>query len=87
MYGINIFTILTKITAYLRLCGSRGIAAVQESFKNVKLKGKGHEKTDLDLILSKMEHWAHRLFPKLSFDDCVEQVAKVGSNRAVQVSL
>lgn len=69
-----------------RLCGPRGIVAVNETFKSVKLKGKGHEKADLDVILSKMEHWAHRLFPQLAFDDCVEQVAKVGSNRAVQVS-
>lgn len=57
------------------------------NFENVKLKGKGYEKADLDLILSKMEHWAHRLFPKLPFNDCVEQVAKIGNNRLVQVNV
>lgn len=56
------------------------------NFKNLQLKGKGFEKTDLDVILSKMEHWAHRLFPKLPFDDCIEQVAKLGNNRSVQVN-
>lgn len=71
----------------LRVCSQRGILAVAENFQNVKLKGKGYEKTDLDLILSKMEHWAHRLFPKLSFDDCVEQVAKLGNNRSIQVNI
>lgn len=70
---------------YSRLCSQRGIAEVASNFKNVKLKGKGQEKADLDLVLSKMEHWAHRLFPKLSFDDCVDQIAKIGANRSVQV--
>nr|CAG4649573.1 EOG090X0AVC [Scapholeberis mucronata] len=70
-----------------RLCSQRGIVEVASNFKNVRLQGKGHEKSDLDLILSKMEHWAHRLFPKLPFDDCVEQIAKLGGNRIVQVHM
>lgn len=68
-----------------RLCGPRGIVAVDANFQTVKLKGKGHEKSDLELVLNKMEHWAHRLFPKLSFDDCIERVEKLGNNRYVQV--
>lgn len=72
---------------YNRICGPRGIPAAATEFRNLRLQGKGHEKSDLDTLLSKMEHWAHRLFPKLSFDDCVEQVAKLGNNRTVQVSI
>nr|CAG4637250.1 EOG090X0AVC [Ceriodaphnia reticulata] len=70
-----------------RIGGPRGITAVAKSFQDVKLKGKEHVKSDLDIILAKMEHWAHRLFPKLPFDDCVEQIAKLGNNRLVQVHL
>nr|CAG4647290.1 EOG090X0AVC [Megafenestra aurita] len=70
-----------------RICGPRGIPAAATEFRNLRLQGKGHEKSDLDTLLSKMEHWAHRLFPKLSFDDCVEQVAKLGNNRTVQVHM
>ncbi|XP_046438773.1 TIMELESS-interacting protein-like [Daphnia pulex] len=68
-----------------RVCGPRGITAVIQNFKNVKLQGKGHEKSDLETVLSQMEHWAHRLFPKLPFDDCIESVAKLGNNKSVQV--
>ena len=68
-----------------RVCGPRGITAVIDNFKHVKLQGKGHEKSDLEIILSQMEHWTHRLFPKLPFDDCVENVAKLGNTKSVQV--
>ncbi|KAI9560647.1 hypothetical protein GHT06_011597 [Daphnia sinensis] len=68
-----------------RICGERGIKAVMADFRSVKLRGKGHEKSDLETILAKMEHWAHRLFPKLPFDDCVESVAKLGNTKHVQV--
>ena len=33
----------------------------------------GHEVEDLDLYLSKMEHWAHRMFPKMVFDEVIER--------------
>ena len=68
-----------------RLCGTRGITAIAKHFEGFKLQGKYNEKIDLDIILSKMEHWAHRLFPQLPFDDSINQIAKLGSNRSVQV--
>lgn len=55
-------------------------------FEDVKLKGKGHEKEDLDLVMGRLEHWAHRLFPKFQFDDCLKRIEKLGSKRAVAVS-
>lgn len=57
----------------MRLCGQRGIPLVPKTFKDVKFKGKGHEVQDLDLYLSKMEHWAHRMFPKMVFDEVIER--------------
>nr|CAG4634979.1 EOG090X0AVC [Alona affinis] len=70
-----------------RLCGPRGIVALDASFQQVKLKGKGYEKENVDIVLKKLEHFAHRLFPKLSFDDCIERVEKLGNSRTVQVYL
>nr|CAG4643410.1 EOG090X0AVC [Ilyocryptus agilis] len=70
-----------------RLCGPRGIVAIEDCFRDVRLNGKGNERSDLDIVLKRMEHWAHRLFPKLSFDDCIERVEKLGTNRSVQVYL
>lgn len=43
-----------------RLQGPRGIAAIDDFFTDIKFKGKGYEKQDLDEIMKRMEHWAHR---------------------------
>ncbi|XP_045585145.2 TIMELESS-interacting protein isoform X1 [Procambarus clarkii] len=70
-----------------RLAGPRGIGIIQKSFKNVKFRGKGHEKEDIDVLLKILEHWAHRLFPKLPFRDTLEQIEKLGMKKNVQVLL
>jgi TIMELESS-interacting protein len=43
-----------------RLKGPRGIVAIDEFFNNTKLKGRGHESSDLRLIMKNLEHWAFR---------------------------
>lgn len=43
-----------------RLKGPRGIIAMDDFFKNVKFKGRGHEKQDLDEVMLRLQHWAHR---------------------------
>lgn len=43
-----------------RLKGTRGIIAVDDFFKNIKYKGKGYEKQDLNEVMKRLEHWAHR---------------------------
>lgn len=43
-----------------RLKGPRGIVAVDDFFRSMKFKGKGYEKQDLDDVLKRLEHWAHR---------------------------
>lgn len=40
-----------------RLRGPRGIIAIDDFYKNVKLKGRGYEKDDLNEILKRLEHW------------------------------
>ena len=50
-----------------------GIVALPPLFRNLKFKGKTHEKEDLNLIMSVYERWAHRLMPSLQFDDFVEK--------------
>lgn len=32
-----------------------------------------------------MEHWAHRLFPKLQFEDFIDRVEALGNKKEVQV--
>ena len=40
---------------------------------------------DLKLVMGKLEHWAHRLFPKLTFDDFSARLEKLGHTKSVQV--
>ncbi|XP_035227623.1 TIMELESS-interacting protein-like [Stegodyphus dumicola] len=70
-----------------RLCGERGIPVVVKHFKDVKFKGPGHEEEDLDKLLAKLEHWAHRLFPSMKLEDCLHQIEKLGKKRPVQTCL
>lgn len=43
-----------------RLKGPRGIIAIDDFFSDIKFKGKGYEKQDLDDVMKRLEHWAHR---------------------------
>ncbi|KAL8197422.1 UNVERIFIED_CONTAM: hypothetical protein K2H54_023840 [Gekko kuhli] len=70
-----------------RLISERGLPALRKTFDNVKFKGKGHEAADLKMLIKNMEHWAHRLFPKLQFEDFVERVECLGNKKEVQTCL
>nr|CAB3266970.1 TIMELESS-interacting protein-like [Phallusia mammillata] len=70
-----------------RLLGARGLPALQNHFESVTFKGKGHEAEDLDLMMSKLEHWAHRLFPKFMFDDCLEKIEALGHKKEIQTCM
>lgn len=65
------------------LKGPRGLKALNSYFKNVNYKGKGHEIEDLQVILKNYEHWCHRLFPKLPFDDCIKKLETLGYKKPV----
>lgn len=69
-----------------RLMGPRGILALQSELKGVKLKGRGSEMQDLELIMGRLQHWAHRLFPSYTFDDCLDKLEKLGTKKNVMVS-
>ncbi|XP_059211108.1 TIMELESS-interacting protein [Centropristis striata] len=70
-----------------RLASDRGLPALRTLFDNVRFKGKGHEAEDLRLLMQKMENWAHRLYPKLQFEDFIDKVEKLGSKKEVQTCL
>nr|XP_027194693.1 TIMELESS-interacting protein-like [Dermatophagoides pteronyssinus] len=62
----------------------RGIAALPEILSQTKFKGKGHELEDLKLLLFKTKHWAHRLFPGLTFEDFVTKAEHLGNKKTVK---
>ncbi len=69
-----------------RICGARGIATLSEVFQDFKPRGGEHAFDDLDKAMKKMEHWAHRLYPKLPFDDVMARISVLGKKMTVHVS-
>uniref|UniRef100_A0A8D8TC35 TIMELESS-interacting protein n=1 Tax=Cacopsylla melanoneura TaxID=428564 RepID=A0A8D8TC35_9HEMI len=70
-----------------RLTGPRGIQCIEQYFKNVKFKGKGHELHDLNTIMGNLEHWANRLYPKANFDDVLKKLEVLGHKRPVMTHI
>ena len=56
---------------------------LEELFADFKPHGKGREFEDLDVVMKKMEHWAHRLFPKLPFNSVLDIIANRLGKRKV----
>ncbi|XP_052569568.1 TIMELESS-interacting protein-like [Peromyscus californicus insignis] len=70
-----------------RLASERGLSALRHVFDKTKFKGKGLLAEDLKTLTRHMEHWAHRLFPKLHFEDFIDGVEYLGSKNEVQIGL
>ncbi|XP_067664815.1 TIMELESS-interacting protein-like [Haliotis asinina] len=70
-----------------RLSGERGIPLLPRIFKDVKFKGRGHEADDLRVMMKYLEHWAHRLFPMMPFDEVLERIEKLGTKKEVQTCI
>lgn len=68
-----------------RLKGPNGVQTIEKYFEGFKFYGKGHERTDLDRIMKRLEHWSHRLFPKYHFDDFLTRVEQLGTKKDLQV--
>ncbi|XP_040825503.1 TIMELESS-interacting protein isoform X1 [Ochotona curzoniae] len=77
---------LPKLDAQ-RLISERGLPALRHVFDKTKFKGKGHEAEDLKTLIRHMEHWAHRLFPRLQFEDFIDRVEYLGNKKEVQTCL
>nr|XP_014340575.1 PREDICTED: TIMELESS-interacting protein isoform X2 [Latimeria chalumnae] len=70
-----------------RLISERGIPALRHMMDDVRFKGKGHEAEDLKTLMQHMEHWAHRLYPKLQFEDFIARLETLGNKKEVQTCL
>ncbi|KAJ8417227.1 hypothetical protein AAFF_G00284540 [Aldrovandia affinis] len=70
-----------------RLVSERGLPALRTLFDNVRFKGKGHEAEDLRVLMQRMENWAHRLYPKLQFEDFIDKLESLGGKKEVQTCL
>ncbi|KAL5280420.1 TIPIN family protein [Megaselia abdita] len=69
------------------LTGKRGIQTIENHYKDIKYKGKGHEKTDLDEVMKRLQHWAHRMYPTYKFEDVLNRVEFLGKKKPLQVHM
>lgn len=70
-----------------RLKSDRGIHTLEKYCANIKFRGKGHEREDLNNIMKRLEHWAHRLYPSYTFDDFISTVEKLGKKKQMQTHM
>jgi len=69
-----------------RIMGKKGIKVLPKLFDDFEPRP-GKEFEDLDIVMDRMKHWAHRLYPKHPFDDVTKGIAKLGSKMQVQTNL
>ncbi|PPQ86868.1 hypothetical protein CVT25_012587 [Psilocybe cyanescens] len=70
-----------------RLLGPSGFPQLIKMTKNFKIKGKGHEATDLKRLLQQYQYWTHQLYPKTQFRDTVQRVEKLCHSRRMNIAL
>lgn len=70
-----------------RFMGERGLQAVDEYCKGIQFKGKHNEREDLNSIMALMQHWAHRAFPQMKFDDALDVVENLGKKKIIQTHM
>ncbi|XP_034097346.1 protein TIPIN homolog [Drosophila nasuta] len=70
-----------------KLRGPRGLHTIENYFKDIKYKGKGHEKADLDEVLRRLQHWGHRMYPNYTFDDVLNNIERLGKKKPLQVHM
>ncbi|CAA7271659.1 unnamed protein product [Cyclocybe aegerita] len=70
-----------------RLLGENGFPQLIKMTKDFKIKGKGHEATDLNRLLQVYQYWTHQMYPKTQFQDTVERVEKLCHSRRMTVAL
>jgi hypothetical protein len=57
---------------------------VVDADKNLQLKGKGHEVSDLNRVMKVMRGWHFEAMPKLEISYFSERLQKVGNDKATK---
>ncbi|KAJ3787808.1 replication fork protection component Swi3-domain-containing protein [Lentinula aff. detonsa] len=70
-----------------RLVGPTGFPQLIEDTKHFRIKGKGHEATDLNRLLQIYQYWTHRMYPKSQFKDTVERVERLSHSKLMHNKL
>ncbi|KAF8610006.1 Swi3-domain-containing protein [Ceratobasidium sp. AG-I] len=70
-----------------RLLDRDGLPALVRHAKEFKVKGKGHELSDLNRLMQMYQLWAHKMFPKMQFHDTVDRVERLCRSKRMHVAL
>jgi len=70
-----------------KLVSPDGVQRLFLDFRSIAFKGKGHERRDLRLLMTRYEEWAYKLMPILSFDDVITKVEAVGGTHMVSSAI
>ncbi|KAF2672755.1 Swi3-domain-containing protein [Microthyrium microscopicum] len=69
----------------IRLTSAAGIPTLQRISKSrIKFRGKGHEFSDVALLLGTYQLWLHELYPRAKFHDGLAIIEKLGHKKNVQ---
>ncbi|CAE6452733.1 unnamed protein product [Rhizoctonia solani] len=79
--------VLPKLDEDRLLTDRDGMRALVRRAKELKIKGKGHELSDLNRVMQMYQLWAHKMFPKMQFQDTVERVEKLCRTKRMHVAL
>ncbi|KAL3077111.1 hypothetical protein niasHS_013100 [Heterodera schachtii] len=66
------------------LLAEKGIPALKTTFDNYKFPEEMDPYQRLNILLGKMEFWAHNLFPSMTFNDCLKRFEQLGKKRIVK---
>ncbi|TQW01281.1 hypothetical protein V2A60_002288 [Cordyceps javanica] len=69
-----------------RLLSEAGIPRLRKRAQGLKLKGKGHEFSDMSRLLSFYQLWLDDLYPKARFLDALAMVEKAGHKKRLMVA-
>ncbi|KDN51665.1 hypothetical protein RSAG8_00211, partial [Rhizoctonia solani AG-8 WAC10335] len=85
--GAKTRKILPKLDEDRLLNDRDGMRALVRRAKELNIKGKGHELSDLNRLMQMYQLWAHKMFPKMQFQDTVERVEKLCRTKRMHVAL
>ncbi len=68
------------------LLSDKGLPKLRKITKSrVKFRGKGHEFSDMGMLLDTYQLWLDELFPRAKFRDALSMVEKLGHSKAMQM--
>jgi replication fork protection complex subunit Csm3/Swi3 len=68
------------------LLSDKGLPKLRKITKSrLKFKGKGHEFSDMSMLLDTYQLWLDELYPRAKFRDALSMVEKLGHSKAMQV--